>query len=204
MTPRRQLGFTLIEVLVASVILAIMGVMAFRGVTEARVAVVNSESHLDRLREVQRAMQVVVTDFRTLTRRPVREPIGDGMRASLLRDPNGVSLVELSRAGWPNGAGTPRGTDQRVLYRLEDGKLIRVHWTAMDATLATEPVTRELLTGVESVRIRYLNSGREWIEEWPQLNSTSTLAFFSRPVAVEFTIVLADWGEIRRIVEVAG
>ena len=101
MSAGRQRGFTLIEVLVASVILAVMGVMAYRGVTEARVAVANSEGHLDRLREVQRAMQVVATDFRTLTRRPVREPIGDGMRPALLRDPNAVALVELSRAGWP-------------------------------------------------------------------------------------------------------
>jgi len=204
MTPRRQRGFTLIEVLVASVILAVMSVMAYRGVTEARVAVGNAESHLDRLREVQRAMQVVVTDFRTLTRRPIREPIGDGFRASLLRDPNGIALAELSRAGWPNGAGTPRGTGRRVLYRLDQGTLVREHWTVMDPTLATPPVKRELLTGVERVDIRYLTSGREWITEWPQFNSTADLAFYARPLAVEVTIVLSDWGEIRRLIEVPG
>ena len=89
----RQHGFTLIEILVATVILAIMGVMAYRGIAEARVAVENAEGHLDRLRTVQRAVQTVVTDFRTLTRRPVREPIGDGTRATVLRDP------ERDRAG---------------------------------------------------------------------------------------------------------
>lgn len=204
MKNRRQGGFTLIEVLVAVVILAVMGMMAYRGVTEARVAVGNAESHLDRLREVQRAMQLVVTDFRTLTRRPVREPIGDGFRASLLRDPNGIVLVELSRAGWPNGAGTPRGTDQRVLYQLDQGKLVRQHWTVMDATLATQPVKRELLKDVERVEIRYLTTGREWIAEWPQFNSTRDQDLYARPLAVEITVVLSDWGEIRRVVEVAG
>ena len=204
MKVRRQRGFTLIEVLVACVILAVMGMMAYRGVTEARVAVGSAESHLDRLREVQRAMQLIVTDFRTLTRRPVREPIGDGFRASLLRDPNGIVLVELSRAGWPNGAGTPRGTDQRVLYQLDQGKLIRQHWTVMDATLATQPVKRELLKDVERVEIRYLTTGREWIAEWPQFNSTRDQDLFVRPLAIEITVVLSDWGEIRRVVEVAG
>jgi len=200
----RQRGFTLLEILVATVILAIMGLMAYRAVSEARVAVGNAESHLERLRAAQRTMQLVASDFRTLTRRPVRESIGDGYRAALLRDPNASTLVELSRAGWPNGAGTPRGTVQRVVYRLEDGKLFREHWTVLDATLATQPVRRELLDGVERVDIRYMTRGREWITEWPQLGTTGDQELYARPLAVEVTIVLNDYGEIRRLVEVSG
>ncbi len=202
--PRRERGFTLLEIMVATVILAVMGLMAFRAVSEARVAVENAGGHLERLRLVQRAVQILDTDFRTLTRRPVRESIGDGTRATLLRDPNSISLVELSHAGWPNGAGMPRGTVQRVVYRVEENKLIREHWNVMDATLATPPVKRELLTGVERVDIRYLTSGREWIAEWPQFGNTRDFGDFTRPLAVEITLVLSDFGELRRIIEVSG
>ena len=201
---RRSRGFTLLEILVAMVILAVMGLMAYRGVGEARVAVANAESHLQRLRALQRGVQLIVSDLRTLTRRPVREPIGDGQRATLLRDPNSQAIFELSHGGWPNGAGTPRGTAQRVIYRVEDGKLLREHWTVMDATLATPPVRRELLDGVERVEVRYLTSGREWIADWPPFNNTADLGFYMRPLAVEVTLVLEDFGEIRRIVEVPG
>jgi general secretion pathway protein J len=197
-------GFTLLEILVAMVILAVMGLMAYRGVSEARVAVGNAEAHLERLRAVQRSVQLIVTDFRTLARRPVREPIGDARRPALLRDPNGVTLVELSHAGWPNGAGTPRGTVQRVVYRLEDGKLFRDYSTVMDATLATPPVRRELLDRVERVELRYLTNGREWIAEWPPFNNTGDLNQYIRPMAVEVTLVLSDYGEIRRVIEVSG
>lgn len=200
----RQHGFTLLEILVATTILAVMGMIAYRGIAEARVAVVNAEGHLDRLRQVQRTLQVVVTDFRTLTRRKVREPIGDGFRATIVRDPNALSLVELSRAGWPNGAGTPRGTAQRVVYRLEEGKLVREHWNVMDATLATPPVQRELIDRVERVELRYMNDGREWISEWPPFGNVGDFGFYQRPLAVEITLVLEDYGEIRRIVEVPG
>jgi general secretion pathway protein J len=203
-SPRRQRGFTLIEILVATVILSVMGVIAYRGIAEARVAVGNAEGHLDRLRLVQRTVQLVAADFRNVTRRSVREPIGDGYRAAILRDPNGIALVELSRAGWSNGAGLPRGTGQRIVYRLEDGKLFREHWNVMDPTLATPLVKRELLDGVERAELRYLTKGREWIAEWPQFGNTRDFGFHERPLAVEFTLVLEDYGEIRRLVEVSG
>ena len=197
-------GFTLLEILVATVILAIMGLMAYRAVGEARVAVAAAGGHMDRLREVQRTMHLLVTDFRTLAPRPVRETIGDGYRAALLRDPNSASLVELSHAGWPNGASTPRGTVQRVSYRLEERKLIREHWNVTDATLANVPVKRELLDDVVRVEIRYMNSGREWVLQWPPFNSTADFGFRMRPLAVEITVELADYGELRRLVEVPG
>jgi general secretion pathway protein J len=200
----RQRGFTLLEILVATFIMVIMAVLAYRTVGEARVEVEMAEGHLDRLREVQRAMHLLASDFRTIAPRPVRETIGDGYRAALMRDPNSAALLEFSHAGWPNGAGMPRGTVQRVSYRLEERKLIREHQNVTDATQASPPVTRELLRDVESVEIRYMNSGREWVTEWPPAGSAADLASRLRPLAVEVTIVLADYGKLRRLIEVPG
>ncbi len=204
MNRHSQRGFTLLEILIASVIMVVMSVLAYRTVAEARAEVEMSESHLDRLRDVQKAMHLLVTDFRTAAPRPVREMLGDGYRASLLRDLNSVNLVELSHGGWPNGAGSPRGTVQRVLYRLEDQTLIREHWNVTDATLANPPVKRELLKDVENVEIRYLNNGREWVAEWPPIGSASSTGFRMRPLAVEIEITLTDYGKLRRVVEVPG
>lgn len=201
---RSQRGFTLLEIIVAVALLALVGVMTYRGVREARVMSDQASAHMDRLREVQRAVHLMVTDLRTLAPRPARELIGDGYRPALMRDPNAVALFELTRAGWPNGAGTPRGTLQRVSYRVEDRTLIRDHWTVADPTLANEPVRRELLRGVERVEIRYLGMGREWDTQWPPLGSVGDRGFRARPLAVEFTIRLDDYGEIKRLIEVSG
>ena len=201
---RRNQGFTLLEILVAMAILAIMSVMVYRSVSEARVSVENAGGHMDRLREVQRAMSLLTGDFRTLAPRPIREPIGDGYRAALRRDPNAVTLAELSHAGWPNGAGSARGTVQRVSYRLEQQTLIREYWNVTDPTLANVPVSRRLLSQVEHIEIRYMNSGREWVSQWPPQGGAGDTELRSRPMAVEVTIVLSDYGELKRLIEVPG
>jgi general secretion pathway protein J len=201
---RRQQGFTLLEIMVVVLILAVMGLMSFRAVQESRLQAEIASSHMDRLREVQRAVHLLTTDLRLLAPRPVRESLGDGYRAALLRDPNAINLIELSRAGWPNGAGTPRGTVQRVLYRIEERKLVREHWNVTDATLATPPVKRELLGGIERIEVRYMDAGRQWDTQWPPLGGTGDRAFRLRPLAVEITLVLEDYGELKRLIEVPG
>jgi general secretion pathway protein J len=201
---KRLRGFTLIEVLVSTVILAVLSVMAHRGVAETRLAVERTREHMERVRDVQRAVTLMTADFRQLAPRPVRALVGDGYRPALERDPNATSLVELSRDGWPNTIGAPRGTVQRVVYVLEDGKLLRRHWQVTDATLATQPVSRELLDRVQRVEIRYMNAGREWQVEWPPLGAPAAISLRARPLAIEFTLVLEDYGEIRRLVEVPG
>lgn len=197
---RRATGFTLIEVLVATVILAVLSVLAHRGVAETRLVVERTRESASRFRDVQRAMTLMVTDFRQLAPRPVRQPVGDGYRAAFLTDANTSDLMEFSRSGWPNGYGASRGTVQRVVYVLEGDILIRRHWPVTDPTLSTEPISRELLRGVESVSFRYMDADREWQDQWNPGRSDLRI----RPMAIEVVIRLQDYGELRRLVEVAG
>jgi general secretion pathway protein J len=201
---KRSSGFTLVEVLVATVILAILSIMGHRAVSETRLAVEHTREQMSRVREVQRAVTLLTADFRQLAPRPVRALVGDGYRPALRRDPNGVDLVELSRDGWPNTVGASRGSVQRVVYVLEGDKLARRHWYVTDATLANEPVSRTLLTGVQSARIRYLSAGHEWQLQWPPPSTPPAISLRMRPLAIEVVLTLADYGEIRRIIEVPG
>jgi general secretion pathway protein J len=115
-----------------------------------------------------------------------------------------MTLVTFTRVGWANPAGIQRPAVERVTYILEDGTLRREHWPELDATLQTPTVRRELLDKVKSVTLRYMDVSFNWRDEWPPptLVGDPTANLRLRPVAVEVTLELEDWGKIVRVIEI--
>lgn len=203
----RQRGFTLVEIMVAVMIAAILAVMAFEAMQQAINNRERVRASADRLQALQFAMRSFVQDFSQLAPRPVREPLGEGFQPALTGTTGTVPQVAFTRGGWMNPVGVERSTLQRVRYVLRDGKLFREYWTALDATLDPPPVSRELLDHVRTFRMRYMNDGRTWQDSWPPATASGTRTERElrwRPIAVEVTIELEDWGKLTRLIEVAG
>jgi type II secretion system protein J len=116
-----------------------------------------------------------------------------------------VAIVTLTRAGWANPAGIQRPALERVSYILENGTLRREHWPVLDAVMTTTTVRRELLDKVKSVTVRYMDVSFNWRDQWPPqaLAGDPTANLRLRPIAVEVTLDLEDWGTIVRVIEVA-
>ena len=198
-------GFTLLEVLIAIAIFVIVGAMAMGGYNELVTQSQILEENNARSRAVQSAVQRMVQDFSTLEPRPVREPLGESYQPALRSDARSQLLAELTHSGWSNPAGLPRSTLQRVAYRIdEEGRLRRDHWYVLDRTLGGEPVSRVLVDRVEGLTFRIMDNNGRWHEQWPPLGYSAPDAQRIRPIAVEITLELEDWGEIKRLVEVPG
>jgi general secretion pathway protein J len=205
-THRTQSGFTLLELLVAMGIFAIIGAMALGGLN----AIVGQETQArtggDKLATLQRALRLMATDFGSADPRYVRDVLGTTHELPLLAEGRGDYLIRLTRGGWPNPAMLPhRGTLQRVQYRLDDGKLLREYWPVLDLGALGQPArTEELLTGVNDVKLLFYDptqaAGGEWQKEWPPLRNGEAAA--GRPRAVRVTLELEDWGVIERLIEV--
>lgn len=155
-----------------------------------------------RLRSVQFTIRQLDSDFRQLQPRPVREELGEGWRGALVADARETRPVEMTRAGWANPLGRSRPTLQRVAYDLDDGRLIRSYWPVVDRVLEEEPTETEILTGVTDFRLRFLDVNGEWLEQWPAPDASGDPRLLPR--AVEIVLELDDWGELVRLIEVAG
>lgn len=202
--PARARGFTLLEVLIAVAIFVIVGALAMGGYNELVKQSEIVEASNKRSRQVQSAIQRLVQDFATLEPRPVREPLGESFRPALRADARSEELAELTHSGWSNPGGMPRSTLQRVIYRVEDKKLVREYWYVLDRTLSGDPARAVVLNNVERASFRFLDNNRRWHEQWPPIGYSAPDVLRLRPIAVEITLELEDWGEIKRLVEVAG
>jgi general secretion pathway protein J len=257
----RAAGFTLVEILVALLILAIMAGLGYSTYRAARISAERTEESLKRSREIEFGMRIIVADFAQLVPRPVRDILGQSRLPALrgtsgagsvtvtsaslgansiggsssnsglsfnsgstqspglsfnsgsnssfgsTSDPNAVSMVDLTRAGWSNTAGQQRSTLQRVSYALVGDVLKRSYQINLDTVQGNKPIVQDLLTGVKGVQLRYLDSNQSWQSQWPEnttIQNGSTADWQSRPVAVEIIVQFKDWGAIRRLVEVSG
>lgn len=200
----RAAGFTLLELLVAIAIFAIVAAMALTGYTQLQRQSEYADQRLERTRELQRAVQVISQDIEQVEPRPIREPLGEGTVAALSSGTGVDYAIEFTRAGWSNTAGLQRPTLERVGYRVENDELWRDHWPVLDRTIATEPVRLKLLTNVKSISLRFMNPSRTWSDRWPESEVAGVSDDRARPIAIEVTLELEDLGEIRRVLEVPG
>jgi len=223
---RGHRGFTLVELMVALFIAAVMFAIGYGAIKQALAsheALKDQQSHL---LELQNAVRVMEQDFVQLAPRPVRQPVGDepaqpalaggatgtlGTQAALNGSTTGAPpIVAFTRAGWANPRGLQRSGLERVAYYLENGTLRRENWSVLDPTLASTTTRRDLLTHVKAVTIRYMDVNHQWQEQWPPTTNTTLISqaleatLRSRPLAVEITLDTEDWGKVVRIVEIAG
>ena len=199
----RQQGFTLIEIMVAVAIFAVMSVMAWGALSRSLTDAEMLTARMDRLQAIQRSVRFLVTDLSQAAPRSVRNELGDTQVPAILSSLTGDFALQLTHGGWNNPAGLPRGSQQRSAYRLEEDELVRYHWNVLDRTYSNEPVATVLLDDVESLLFRFYDDSGAISEVWPPQSAVGSTSARMRPRAVEIVLSLADVGEITRLVEVA-
>jgi general secretion pathway protein J len=204
--PLRQRGFTLIELAVAVFITAILFAIGYGAVNQAVKNREALEQNQERLLAVQTAMRTIAQDVNQLALRPIRDPSGNDWLPVLVASASDQKrLMELTRGGWANPAGVQRPALQRVVYLFEENTLRREYWPVVDPLLSTEPIKKDLCTGVKSVTFRFMDVSRQWRDTWPPASAIANNAQLNlrhRPVAVEVTLELTDWGKVVRVLEV--
>jgi general secretion pathway protein J len=203
-------GFTLIEVLIALAITALVSAAAYAGISAVLEGVEGTRAAAQRTEAINRAFMLLSRDIRQFAERPVRDEFGD-LQPALSGGRLAQFPLTLTRTGWHNNSGAPRSHLQRVSYYLEDGALWRLHYRVLDRTVDSEPLTVRLLDDVDDLELRFLprldalEPGRgsaidtvDWAPNWVREVGVDT-PLPAPPAAVEVRLRLADVGLLTRL-----
>ena len=112
-------GFTLIEILVALLILGIMSALGYETYRAARISAERTEESMKRSREIEFGMRMLVMDFAQMVPRPVRDPLGQSRlpACTATRATAPARNVNYAIRGRP----TPLGADSKMHFNSDPG-----------------------------------------------------------------------------------
>jgi general secretion pathway protein J len=105
---RAGAGFTLIEILVALLILSVMAALGYGTYRAARLSAERTEASLQRSREIEFGMRIFVQDLAEAVPRPVRDILGES-RLAALQGTGGVGTLS-------NTTGSGLGADSSMSF----------------------------------------------------------------------------------------
>jgi general secretion pathway protein J len=173
-------GFTLIEMMVALLIFAMLAAAGVSLLTFSVRAQAAATERLDAVGNDQRMASLLASDLAQAVPRITRDVIGANQPA--FSGTNGVGaapMLRYVRGGWTNPDANTRASIQRVEIALNQGRLERRTYPMVDG--ATAGPAMLLADNVESVHLRYRDKG-VWASAW------QNPAPASMPRAVELII----------------
>jgi general secretion pathway protein J len=193
----KSVGFTLIEVVVALAVFAIVGITAFSGLNAILKWQIDLEIRSDQIKSIQLTLKYLERDINRAIARPIRDQYGDTQPAF---SSDGESIMSLTYSGWRNPAGLLRSHLQRVAYEVNEKQFKRHSWNRLDGAISEDAREAVLLEEVENLEIEFLNQNNTWVDRWPPINSDSTS--IGLPRAVQISFEAQPIGKITRIITV--
>ncbi len=202
----RQRGFTLLEMLIAIGLLAMLGVATATALDAGITSHETLTRRIATLEQLQRTQMQIRRDLEQILLREGRDLQGDPITPGLNifaedRYSAGQTLISFFKGGRRElNNGRPSSAIERIRYRLDDGKLLRDSSAVLDPWGEDSYHSRLLSEGIDEVSIRFFHDN-SWIDSWPPLSTTATTPALPKAIAVE--LKLSPYGAIEQRVLLA-
>lgn len=190
----RRRGFTLLEVLIALAILAILSSMSYWGVSALVAAEGRLRDSSMRLRAVERLLAEFENDV--LFAAPRATHGGAGEVEGALYAQREKRSEHGFRIGFSRFSHHPSQAPQRIGYRLAPPRIDILLAPLDPPANADDIAATTVLEGVQAASARFLDIDGRWSDTWPPAGGAAT----ALPRAVELTLKLDGIGTITRLI----
>ncbi len=182
-------GFTLLEILVALTVFAILATIT----SSAMYHAFNTRAHVTK--QADRLNQLHIT--MALLQRDTQQIIGGVGSRRLPVFIGRAHYLEFTRGGNVNpDALEPQSSLMRVAFLCEHNQLIRRYWSTPNTPHRYQYQDKVLLDHVNQCQFAYLAKNRELLPQWQKKTLPPAMKNESLPTAIQFTVNLKDWGNM--------
>jgi general secretion pathway protein J len=185
-------AFTLVELMIALAILALMALLGYRALGALTESEVRLAAESERWRSLDGFFARLEADLRAAVPREAR--FGAATEPAWLggADPDGDAELRFSRAA-SEFAFDAGGAGQRIGYRLREGNVEVLYWPQFDRRADAVATAYPLVGGITRFRMEYLDARGAWRGHWPVLGESAL------PQAVRVELALDDGDAIDRL-----
>jgi general secretion pathway protein J len=194
-----QQGFTLLELLIAMAIFAVMTSTAYFALNSIiKQSDILYEANTS-LAQLQKTLTLLERDLIQMAPRTIRDGNGLIKPAILLSSDN--TILEFTRGGRPV-FGKQQSSLLRVQYEYTGDKLVRKTWNALDRVAESNMSTSTLLDNIEHFEIQLLGKNT-WQKSWPEgitVDQYTNSQNKELPRAIRIDIHTKDFEDITRLI----
>ncbi len=190
-------GFTLIELMVAIIIFAIISVMSYRAIASLVTTKQVLTKAEDKWGGIARAINQISTNWDKAIPLAYRDENGVLMPAVVGKNKlsgNFDAQLELTISGMIGDEEYGTMSPRRIGFRFLNGTLYMVTWPFLNRAPFSQAQVEALLKNVDTFTVNFLYPDKQWRDSWPSdINSFTTL-----PPGLEIYIKMKSGEEITR------
>ena len=183
-------GFTLLEILIALMIFAIIAAMTSSAIYYA----FNIRERINIQSELLGNIQMVLT----LLEKDIKQVISRSVSNNNINYPafiGRIDYIEFTRDGLFISSNNKNTHLQRIAFKCNHNKLIRRSWTTLDTPKRDSFIDQIMLENVKKCQFSFLDTKLQIIKFWPKKTTTKIQSTEVLPKAIKFDLSLPKFGD---------
>lgn len=188
-----QHGFTLIELMVALLVLAVLGVVLASGMNQVTRWYHQLSDEMSASSQLLKAQALLMSDLLQLAPRSISDVQGTPLPACLSYADGGFECTRFDNREGGSGL-------MRIGYVVDKEGLWRLRWPSLDRAGIAEPLRQQVLSEVTAMTVEWLDATGQPFTQWPPAGAN---ALTQLPSSMNVVLLSAQQEVVRMVFPVS-